>query len=1375
MLIRALTAILLLSAPGALAADPPTTLAGKLVPEHAARFIVGALGDTEDRRALGWALEPSPEELAGMRDQLTSGEHIDPVGLGKALALAVQLRTSNFQRPMILGIAAAPNLKPGDRDVVVAHMLEGLAHQSYEGKRWELVSNTLRPLLIDYLDGGTLEQQRAAATFAVWRVEKLGKMDKLALATAKLSEQRMGASIVLKGEAHALWRRNPDQAAAIMTHLKLEPYRFQLDGPWDITERARRVAEAYCSDLERDPTPISAPPESAPDAKALQDQKLEEQRRQIVRVASHKIIELVENHKGRMSPKLSYRKCEAWMRIHQIEPAESKAQARAWANALDCLRGHLKGFPAHDAARLELAQALDDDGDYDEVISHLVKLVGAGDERSRILGSYRLLGHLTPEDGANGSWKGVPRKTAFLAARLVRERGFDPHQRIYGAMVEAWLDATSGNGKRAFKQLLALLDEVKNKDDDTYAFAHMGGLIDYTNSVAVLAGVPAEILIKRYDSYPAGVRQSSLLQLAHLHSLHGRSEDVAAIGAALRKGDLPPEVELVLVDARLREYGPESKDAKNGTLRTFDAKSALAAIGEFDRLETLRTGENKLMAKAATCIILGNAEPVADTLLRSKLNGPAKKVLERALKVALDSKQTNFMLRLADVEERLGNDKAAVQLYRRVLQKDPALAKQRPLVVLDYYQVVYRLKDTGEDHKLASKMLQLSAKPIAVAIFKSYKKGDERVELLKSLVAALMAEKHYEELRDVSAALKTAGHAELGRVACFDAHQGMMWRNIAMAGLEEHFKAGGGALDGPARCEQAVSSREPGTVAGAVKHARGAASCAPDASATAALGLLEAELHRLTGQLDKAGAALDAVGKTGERREEWEDVNERLAYTALLSGDLKRASHHMERVGTPRARLFAGHISYSEADYVEAQRIFGDLAKVAGGDPEPAIWAARAMLMQGDARGWSKALTALTKKKKKRRKRGKTAEAEPKPAPQLDAAQLRKLVVAEIQRDGERAPKEARKLLKKLSRRDPTAKGLLALDKARAFLSKKMEKLSRTRTDRAKTASRNGGKLARMVPRLIKLLKPALSGSKKGGPPSAAVIVPALDIVVGGLDAVHGYIAAHEDVLSKLKRGGDAVATNLMGLEDLAINLGQNALGAAKKQAYSGPALRRLVSRLARRFPETFGEGTAVAVSCDDELTVSKLDLAVEGVPGALSRLAAKGHGELASVLSQTCSPANSTTYEWAALRFLVAWNPKSKAPSPVRSRVAGDLAIMVAEDPGKLDASVRETLAAHFGGVDCERALRLSEGLDGTAALKRVRAGCQADMAALLTVLESNTSARGLRRLAEILQKSATTEADGERLTKTIEAAATAAGLPPAEVMFAPICSLPR
>ena len=1332
-------------------------LPGKLTVEAASALLMLALGEHTRAPGLGWAADLDDNARSWLRDQLTGGRYLSDHSLGLALAVAVGLGGA-FNKPLVRGVVQAPGLDNSRRDTVIGGLMRGLAALDYSTpERTELYKKTVRPLLIEYLDDGTLEAVRAAASFGVWRVGVIGEVDALAKEVIAQSLSRNSARPITQGEAHALWRTNPKAAAPLLSHLGLKPYRFQADGPWDISERALMVAEAHCGPLGRPAVPEdAAPPAQGEDEKTRQ-------RRRIVRATTAEIVALVDNHPGALNQSLSYRRCEAWGRLMEAERFGSKEYRAAEAAARTCLEGHVAAFEGHDTARLELARLLDDAGRDEAVAAHLVKLVDAKDERARILGSYRLLGLLSPEKGAGGRWAGVSTAVARRAAGLVSQRGFDPHQRTFGALILAWLEATGGQPDKAYSRLVGLLKAVKNADDGTFAFAHVGGLLDYLNSVSVLAGVPAPDMVSLYAAYGTPVRRSALLQLAHLYSRHGRAKDVERIARALGEDSLDPASALVLVDARLREYGPESDDPADGGARQFDARSAQLALAQLDRLERIRKGADALLADAATCVMLGNAEAVAVVLIDTKQHRPAGQVLNRALAVAKASRRAALMVRLAEVQERLGRDADAVELYREALKRQPTLATARPLVVLDFYQAAYRLGDAHAAEQAAAAALVDEHAPAMVrAALSEYPKGSEQNAVLGSITAALAQEKKWARLESVAVTLRREGLADIASAACFAGQQGQLWQHVAAAGLAEHFGEGvTQPLDGPARCQDAARSPERRSgLAPAIKAAQAALHCAPGADERVAMTLVYAELSRLNGDLKQAASALTRTRKAGVRKAEWIDVNQRVAWSALVGGDLKMAATHMEWVPNLRARFWAAHIRYSERDFEGAARLFEALRDEAPDDLEPAIWAARARLELGDAKAWSRGLEKLAKARGKSRKARIVA------------------VVSEVQRNGHRAPVKARRLLKKLARRSSTAKGLLALEKAQKTLTSKVKKLAETRTRSRKRAARNARTLARRLPVLLKQLRPALKAGK-GQVPSAAVIVPALDVVVGGLDYAHAYLSAHEDLLGRSRKSAEEVTQNLAQLEEMAIGLGQTALAAAQKQGYSGPALRRLSERLARRFPETFGQGAALAVACDDELQASEHigDVTLSGVPAALARLASRGHGELATVLTQACAPKGAAdTVDWAALRFAVAWSDTARAHASVKSRVAADLARLIAGG-ATVAKPLRAMLAAHFAGVDCQRALALSKDL-GTSAhtLARVQAGCSGDLKQLRVVLEKEAQVghpRALRRLADLLQMTAETPADAEAITQTIGRAAKASGLSGADVMSAPVCSL--
>ncbi len=445
----------------------------------------------------------------------------------------------------------------------------------------------------------------------------------------------------------------------------------------------------------------------------------------------------------------------------------------------------------------------------------------------------------------------------------------------------------------------------------------------------------------------------------------------------------------------------------------------------------------------------------------------------------------------------------------------------------------------------------------------------------------------------------------------------------------------------------------------------------------------------------------------------------------------------------------------SVGQYDSAAATFERLAE--GGDPALALLAARARLEAGDIDTWAETLKTLSKS------RATVA-----------------LALNELRVNGTRAPKESERLLKRMARKSPEAKGLLALAKASAYLDGTIRPLASKSTAKSRVAAKTRRKLRAQLRKLGKLLGPALV-VRKGQKPSAAVLVPALDVLVGGLEALHGYLAGHERLLGRTRRRAERLSDEITMLENQAIQLGSVALGAAKQQAYSSAALRRLAGRLAARFPEDFGATVPWAVVCEDERPKFVEGAATEGVPAALNRLAADGHGALATALAQTCAPPKAADGEaevqWAALRFALASTPEARVTEEVLSGAAAELA-KKAEGGVALTTSAAAALASHFAGVDCGRALKLAESAGApTPTLQRVIAACRGDAKTLLPLLEADAkdgTARALRRLADLLTTTAETEADATRVTTTLEQGAEAAGMSVDELAARPICAIP-
>ena len=1326
---------------------------GKLDVRAAAALIVLALGPGERAPGLGWAADLDETGRAWLRSQLVSRRHLTDRQLGRATAVAIALAGTR-QKALIAGIIDAPGMadQPTRRNAIVIALLRGLAHVDYLARhRWEsLYLGTVRPWLMRLHDGGNESERRAAASFGVWRAEALGQIDRVATDSAKLALARNQARPVFVGEAHQLYRRLPHAGAAMLKLAGVTPPRFRIEGPWNLRERAWIRAEEHCGPLTRPAAQEAASSQPPPDPKQLAY-------RQIVREGTAKMLAKLDAYKGKPSQHLSFRRCEAWLRRYDTEAVGSPERKKALDTALPCLKAHTAAFPADDPSRLEYARVLDDSDKESEATRQLSRLVSASDERSRILGSYRLLGRMQT-DTKHPDRAPISRALAAKAAKLVSKRGFNHHQRTYAELVLAWLDATSGRAKEAFERLAKLLEEVRNPRDDTVLFANVGGLIDYTSKVSVLAEIPPMRMVGLYGSLPSTPKRSALMQLAHLYARHGRARDIETLAGAMDESQLPSEAAVLLVDARLREYGPRSTDQATEGQPMFDEASAKAALTQLERLESIRNGADKMMATVATCVLLGYAGPVATTLTETKQFADARRVLERALSVAKREARPALLLQLADTEQGLGNDGAAIRIYGDVLTAHPELATARPLVLLDYYQAAFRAAKgvATPDRARAGALVAKHIEPIALAIITSFK-GKDRRELLATLRETASYEGHWQALARLAATLRERGELAAARHACYSAARGEAAAAVSKAGLDEHFaKADGRELDGPARCLDAAWRPETPKQQAAIGEARTALAkaltCADDTKSRASTLLLGAELARLEGDLDETERTLERVRRLKSLPVMVNSGFERLAWSSLLAGRLEAAEKHLMVADAPAATLWAAHIAYADRRFEVAAARFAAVAQATGDPAGVRIWEARSRLASGDVPGWRAGLASLAKRR--------------------DPAVTRTLI-AELDSQASAQPGAAKRLLKRLARKWPAAKARAALSVARTQLNKKIRPLAAKKHRRVGRALRTSRVLSSRLVKLLKTLKPALGGSKNAKP-DAAALIQALDIVVGGLEAMHSFLAQHEPLLGKSRKRAVEINRALDGLERQAIHIGQSALGTARKQAFASPTLRRLAARLARRYPETFGQTVPWAMVCTDELPTA--EVAVAGpVPKALVALLGRGHGALVGALAETCAPPGAaTSTDWQALHFAAVTARSSTAPPEVRAAAASKVAGR--KDANKsLSGPTRAALAAHFAGVDCERTVALAKGLTAMpAAVQRAVLACKGDVSGLRAHLKQARSARGLRRLAALIADTADTPADAERVVPLIERAAVLAGMKPATLITRPWCELP-
>ncbi len=921
--------------------------------------------------------------------------------------------------------------------------------------------------------------------------------------------------------------------------------------------------------------------------------------------------------------------------------------------------------------------------------------------------------------------------------------GHTPHQSILAELVLAWVESLNkAKPTAAFERMAALLDAVIDAKTGKAMFVDLGGLIDFTNKLAVASGVPASKMASLYRPLPKAARVTGLLQLAHIYARRGEVKHLQATAKALRTITKDPKAELVLTLAELEELAPQADPEAGAPI--FDTASARAASAALSRLATVARKGGKSVKNSAACAAWTYADRAVEALVEAGRLDDAAAHLTAVLEVVPEARRVPVALKLADVEDQRGRHGVAADLYGSVLS-DAKTADRYTLHLIDYYQVAARAESDAHKTNAAS-LLAARIEPVlteASTMFEADAAAKQDVfELVHDV---LRAEGMFEALLSAAPVYASLQADELAALSCTGGNHGRFLEEVGRSGYTQHFESRERVCADASTVVTDPDARR--HMASAVEYAAAGLECATTPELGVPFAVDGAEAHRLLGDVARAEAMLTSAMATFGPDASLGGQMEVLGWAALLAGDKAAAERLLSAAGTTAGAGYAGFIALSDGRFADARALFDRAAKADGQAGWTArLWSARTSKASGDTSGYLKALSALVKKVKS-------------PAPTFAYELANDLY--ELGRTNAKLAGKVETQLARLAKKAPRAAGFRSLIRAQRYLDTYFLPATDKEYATVNGAAKRYVKLtSKMFATLTKRVAPALEAPRGEEKPLMGTLIPAAEIMVRGLYGIRTFLERNE-LISDDEQWATLVVTELDRLGAEVVGLSEATLGMANAGRYSDPALERYTRFLVTNYPDLFDPVRKHAFLCADERP----------------RTMKAGEGALAQLMAAECTGEQGISDAERLVQMFEA-SRGGFGPGEATGAPAAELARSI-ELGAEASADVLRALAGHYNGVDCKRTVALVEQAgDAPFSLQVSAAACKGDRDRVLSLLrhkaETNPDARTLRRLAELEIETATTDDDVKKVESMLSQSASLAGMDLGKARDLTVCELP-